>query len=77
MWDLKDLAGIAEIAARLGVTKPAVSNWKVRHADFPEPLITVSGAPIFSMRQVLAWYREWVQIPVRSGWVKGPVTPPS
>lgn len=53
----------SQIAAMLGVAPSAVSNWKKRHKDFPEPIFvapTTQGPPIslYDVEKVLAWYEE-------------------
>ncbi|WP_432977618.1 N-6 DNA methylase [Dactylosporangium sp. CA-233914] len=47
----------AEIARRTQVQLSAVSNWRTRHADFPEAHL-VSGQEVFESVQVAAWLRE-------------------
>jgi hypothetical protein len=60
MWDLGDLVGQQDIAEIYGVKRATVANWIIRYADFPAELIRVSGAPVFSKRQVFDWaWRKW------------------
>lgn len=73
MWELNDLAGVQEIAKRIGVRSSTVINWSHRHAGFPEPLTSISSRNVYSMRQVLAWYEAWVVTPSRNDWPKGPL----
>lgn len=65
MWDLDDLAGIADIAELAGVGDAAVANWRKRHRDtFPKPILKISrGTPIFSRKQVTEWLRETGRMP--------------
>lgn len=60
-WDLEDLAGLGDLAAIHGVSKATASNWLARFDDFPRPLVTLSTGPVYSRRQVAAWYqaRDW------------------
>ncbi|MFF1488562.1 N-6 DNA methylase [Streptomyces sp. NPDC058319] len=44
--------GIARIA---GVGRPAVSNWRRRHRDFPQPVAGTSASPAFDLREVEQW----------------------
>jgi chromosome partitioning protein len=52
------LLGIAEIAELAGVSKQAVSNWRMRYDQFPRPLQNLQSGPV--------WEREKIEI-----WVKG------
>lgn len=58
-----DLVGLMDIAKMFGVTAPAVSNWRKRHADFPAPIFTVNDGhtPVFLRQAVVDWYLS--QIP--------------
>ena len=47
--------GITRIAKLYKVSKPAVSNWISRYADFPKELINING-PIFDAYEVDDWY---------------------
>lgn len=56
MHDLHDLVGVTDIAMIAGVSKAAVSNWSLRHDDFPEPLAVVSKSiPLYSRREITEW----------------------
>jgi len=44
-----------EIAIRAGVTPAAVTNWRIRHDDFPRPAKEIGKTKLFSARQVNAW----------------------
>ncbi|MFF6998413.1 N-6 DNA methylase [Streptomyces sp. NPDC008313] len=44
--------GIARIA---GVGRAAVSNWRRRHQDFPQPVAGTSASPAFDLREVEQW----------------------
>lgn len=62
-WDLADLVAASDIAEICGATRPTVSNWIRRLADFPRPLVTVAQGhtPLYSRKAVIAWYdqRDW------------------
>lgn len=49
-----DPVGIAEIAARLGVKRATVDQWRMREL-LPEPRWTVGGRPAWDWADVLAW----------------------
>ena len=50
-----DLVGRREIAERAGTTTSLVDAWRRRHADFPRPEWTMSGAPIWRWQTVAVW----------------------
>ncbi|GAA1696115.1 hypothetical protein GCM10009745_47620 [Kribbella yunnanensis] len=45
-----------EIADRVGVRLSAVSNWRSRHADFPQPL-EASGQERYDLASMISWLR--------------------
>src|ERR1051326_7058813 len=45
----------AAIARRAGVVRAAVTNWRRRYADFPQPVGGSPSSPVFSWAQVEAW----------------------
>ncbi|MCM2387303.1 N-6 DNA methylase [Streptomyces albipurpureus] len=45
----------AEIARLTGVTRAAVSNWRRRYEDFPQPQGGGAGSPLFALAEVQAW----------------------
>jgi len=53
-----DLVGINEIAAMAEVTTQAVANWRVRSADFPQPLKELASGPVFRRSQIRAWLKR-------------------
>ena len=53
---VSDLAGIAEIAARFGVTRQAVCNWVVRHRHFPQPVVILASGPVYDMKEIVRWH---------------------
>ncbi|WP_431680104.1 N-6 DNA methylase [Kitasatospora sp. KL5] len=46
-----------EIARLAGVGRAAVSNWRRRHADFPQPSGGTDSSPAFRLDQVEGWLR--------------------
>jgi hypothetical protein len=51
------LVGVAEIAKLARVSKPAVNQWRDRHADFPEPVAELEMGPVFLMDEVEVWVK--------------------
>lgn len=47
-----------DIARLAGVGKAAVSNWRRRYQDFPDPVGGTSSNPVFSLAEVEAWLRR-------------------
>ncbi|MBB5962401.1 N-6 DNA methylase [Planomonospora venezuelensis] len=45
----------ADIARMAGVGRAAVSNWRRRHEDFPEPVGGTATSPAFSLKAVETW----------------------
>ncbi|WP_437035438.1 N-6 DNA methylase [Streptomyces sp. enrichment culture] len=74
-------AGIARLA---GVGRAAVSNWRRRHADFPQPAGGTETSPSFALAEVEHWLRrhgKLAEVPLRervwqqlAGHPDGPVT---
>lgn len=54
-----DLLGIAEIAELAGVSKQAVSNWRVRYDHFPHPAQTLQSGPVWQREKVDAWVKSF------------------
>ncbi len=55
---MADPVGVVEIAARMGVSRDAVNQWRRREtgkAPFPEPQWTVGGRPAWDWPAVVAW----------------------
>ncbi len=52
-----DLLGIAEIAEMAGVTKQAVSNWRVRYDNFPRPIQNLQSGPVWDREKVSDWVK--------------------
>ena len=54
--DADKLVGAAEIAERLGVSRPqVVHTWRLRHDDFPEPVATLKTALIWYWPDIEEW----------------------
>ncbi|TDU83151.1 N-6 DNA methylase [Kribbella voronezhensis] len=47
-----------DIARVAGVGRAAVSNWRRRHSDFPQPVGGTTSSPLFSLNQVESWLDE-------------------
>lgn len=47
-----------DIARLAGVGRAAVSNWRKRYEDFPEPVAGTVSSPLFDAGQVRAWLRD-------------------
>ena len=47
----------ADIARLAGVGRAAVSNWRRRHADFPQPVGGTPSSPMFGLTDVQSWLR--------------------
>ena len=57
--DVDDLVGAQEIADRLGVSRPqTVHVWRGRHADFPDPVVTLTMGLLWSWPDVEAWAKS-------------------
>lgn len=50
-----ELLGMSEVAELLGVTRQAVSNWRSRRKDFPEPTADLRSGPIWIRSAVVQW----------------------
>jgi predicted DNA-binding transcriptional regulator AlpA len=58
------LAGLAEVAEVLGVSKRTAARYATR-ADFPEPVARLRAGPVWLEEDVLAWARS--EPPARPG----------
>src|SRR5947209_11572873 len=47
-----------EIARLVDVGRAAVSNWRRRHEDFPQPVGGTASSPLFSLAEVEDWLRR-------------------
>ena len=56
--DVDDLVGAPEIADRLGLSHPqTVHTMRRRDPSFPEPVVVLKRAMVWSWRDVEAWAR--------------------
>ena len=53
--EVSALLSPAEIARMAGVTRAAVSNWRRRYPDFPEPASGTATSPLFGLAEVRRW----------------------
>lgn len=51
------LVGPAEIAELLGVEANTINVWKVRHANFPDPIRRLRSGDLWDVREIMAWAR--------------------
>lgn len=54
----ESLVTATEVAQLAGVGRAAVSNWRRRYADFPEPVGGAGASPAFRYADVERWLRE-------------------
>lgn len=61
---MKNLGGVAEIAGLFKVGRTTVSNWMDRQGKngFPDPVIRLAMGPVWNIREVVAWYEDYVPI---------------
>lgn len=57
-----DPVGTVEIAARLGVKRATVDQWRVRNL-LPSPTWTVGGRPAWEWAMIEAWARATGRLP--------------
>lgn len=53
------LVGIAEVADLAGVSKQAVSNWRLRYDHFPRPIQNLQSGPVWNREQVSDWVKSF------------------
>ena len=51
------LLGLAEFAELAGVSKQVVSNWRLRHDDFPKPIQEIQSGPVWEHEAVDSWVK--------------------
>ncbi len=62
--DSDDLVGAAEIAQRLGVNRSqTIHVWRRRYPDFPQPVVHLQQALVFSWAEVEAWASRTGRLP--------------
>src|SRR5690625_2281822 len=47
-----------DVARLAGVSRAAVSNWRKRFDDFPNPVAGTRTSPLFDPSQIRAWLRD-------------------
>jgi len=52
---IENLLGVAEIATLAGVSKQAVSNWRMRYDHFPTPIQTLQSGPVWKEEVIKSW----------------------
>ncbi len=52
------LVSLADLAGMAKVSRPAVSNWRRRHADFPTPVEENGAATLFRLSEVEQWMAQ-------------------
>ena len=55
MANIEGQLTLVDIAAIAGVSRAAVSNWRSRHASFPQPIAERGRSPLFDAQEVLRW----------------------
>jgi hypothetical protein len=58
--------GPAEIGELLGVDPNTVNVWKVRHAQFPQPVRRLRSGDIWDRREIIAWATATGRYPVEA-----------
>ncbi|MFF1610841.1 N-6 DNA methylase [Amycolatopsis sp. NPDC058278] len=53
--DNLQLVSLADIAELTQLTRPAISNWRRRHDDFPQPVQETGAVSLFRLADVQAW----------------------
>lgn len=63
------LVSISDIADLAGVSRPAVSNWRKRHAGFPAPRVQAPAGALFALDDVERWLieEEKIEAPIPPG----------
>jgi hypothetical protein len=56
-YDVDQLVGTSEIAARLGVSRSVVGDWRARHAGFPSPVLELRMGNVWYWPEVERWAR--------------------
>jgi len=55
----ENLLGISEIADLAGVSKQAVSNWRMRYDHFPRPLQNLQSGPVWEREKIESWVKSF------------------
>ena len=57
-FEPEDLISSADISRLTGASPQAISNWRARNTDFPEPVAGTEKRPLFVYGQVLEWLQR-------------------
>jgi predicted DNA-binding transcriptional regulator AlpA len=57
-----ELAGLAEVAELLGVTKRSAQRY-VQRADFPDPVARLAATPVWRRGDIEDWKRKTLPLP--------------
>jgi hypothetical protein len=57
-YEPEDLLSAADIAKISRATPQAVSNWRARHSDFPQPVAGTDRRPLFAYSEVVDWLKQ-------------------
>ena len=55
---MDQFVGIAEIADLCNVSSAAVTNWRKRFNDFPQPIAVLKAGPVFKAEEIEKWFRR-------------------
>jgi len=55
----ENLLGISEVAEFAGVSKQAVSNWRMRYDHFPRPLQNLQSGPVWEREKIENWVKSF------------------
>ena len=58
----EELAGLAELAGILGVTRRSAQRYTKR-PGFPEPMATLAATPVWRVRDIREWKRATLPLP--------------
>jgi len=59
------LAGVAEAASILDVTKQRISQLRAEHTDFPRPIMQLASGPVWLEAAIYAFAERWERKPGR------------
>jgi hypothetical protein len=65
--DPTNLVSLSDFAQRFGVTVGAVTNWRARLPDFPDPVDASAKRPRYDQRELLEWCRANSRVPTTRG----------
>jgi hypothetical protein len=57
-YEPEDLLSAADIAKIARATPQAVSNWRARHSEFPQPVAGTDRRPLFAYSEVVDWLKQ-------------------